>query len=636
MNTHVTECPYPGLRPFKYEESDIFFGREEHTDQLLEKLGEVRFISVVGLSGCGKSSLIRAGMIAALRSGYLAKAGTIWHIAEMRPGEHPFLNLTKALLKEEIFAIAWNNILKQETSEEDVFAKLHKLLQSSPFSLIEILRRMEFSSSTNLLICVDQFEEIFRFPKEQNSNEIEKFINLLLTSIQQDEVPIYVVTTMRSDFIGHCARFYELPEVMNKGQFLVPRLTPEQQQIAIEAPAGIFGGKIESSLVDCLLNEMGNNPDQLPLLQHCLMRMWPHEISQKNIDFTISLANYQKIGGLKDALSNHAEEAYNALDDTRKQEIAETMFRFITERTPDRQDRRRPMPLNAIIDVTGSSLTDIKDVIDVFRHPDRCFLIPPINELLKSDSIIDISHESLIRQWHRMNEWVEQEAKSAENYQRLEQTACLWKEGKAGLWSSPDLDVALKWKKEEMPTAEWAKRYGSNFNLAMEFLNTSAKARDEQRLQKENEQRQKLQRTRRQLTWALIGLIVAVSLAIWALWERANAERAKIETEQALILVDQAREKAELHSTSFREMVNSTFGFLAESQQNKKFLNWAKDTGTIERLTPALRFMIDLSDTMDEEERNYWRNELPTMSEEHKLELLYLLGEEVLQNSKTN
>lgn len=125
---------------------------------------------------------------------------------------------------------------------------------------------------------------------------------------------------------------------------------------------------------------------------------------------------------MENALSNHADEAFAELDE-KGQHIAETMFRCLSERGPDQRDTRRPVKVREVAAVAKASVAEVIEVVEVFRHPERCFITPPAGVPLESDSVLDISHESLIRQWQRMNTWVDQEAKSVEIYRRLEQTA---------------------------------------------------------------------------------------------------------------------------------------------------------------------------------------------------------------------
>ena len=222
---------------------------------------------MVGPSGCGKSSLVRAGLIAALETGFLADAGAGWRIAEMRPGDLPLVRLAAALLAPSHSAqnAAWTPVKS---------AIVQAMLRRGPLGLIEILRETRLPASENLLLLVDQFEEIFRFREQGSADDADAFVALLLASSAQREIPIYVVITMRSDFLGDCALFTGLPEAINDSQYLTPRLSRDQIRAAITGPARVFGGDVEPALVNRLLNEIGPDPDQLPLLQHALMRMW--------------------------------------------------------------------------------------------------------------------------------------------------------------------------------------------------------------------------------------------------------------------------------------------------------------------------------------------------------------------------
>ena len=271
----MSDAPYPGLRPFKRGETDIFFGREEQTDELVDRLSRTRFLSVVGPSGCGKSSLVRAGLLDALETGFMAAAGAGWQVADMRPGGRPMLRLADALLA-----------MSGRPRYDNDSAFLQAALERGPRSLIEYLDDLPLPKGDNLLILVDQFEEIFRFALGTGQEEADTFVALLLAATKQREQPVYVVITMRSDFIGDCARFTGLAEAVNEAQFLTPRLTREQSREAIEGPARVFGGEVEPALVNRLLNDMGTDPDQLPLMQHVLMRMWTRATNDRKFHDT--------------------------------------------------------------------------------------------------------------------------------------------------------------------------------------------------------------------------------------------------------------------------------------------------------------------------------------------------------------
>jgi len=547
----TTQIPYPGLRPFERSESDIFFGREEQTDQLLRTLENKHFLAVVGPSGCGKSSLVRAGMIAGLETGYMAKAGARWRVATMRPSASPFPKLAAALLDD--------SALGERRDHEGAGAFLEATLRRGPLGLIEVLRETPLPSGTNLLLLVDQFEEVFRFRASTDHDEADAFVALLLSSTQQESF-IYVVLTMRSDYIGDCAIFAGLPEALNQSQYLTPRLTREQRRSAIVGPARVFGGDVEPQLVNRILNEMRPEPNLLPVFQHLLMRMWTYDRSRTtdgnaslgaedgstrapalaaaqaprtawlgNIGSSaaavtvaeprdtangriLTLRDYDAVGGFANALSNHANEVFDSLNETQRK-TATVMFRRLCERGHQLRDVRRPTPLLEILELAHLNLDGVTQVADAFRSPEHSFLTPSFPEPLTTETVLDITHESLIRQWDRLNKWVELERESARTYRFLVENASLWKEGKAALWGTPNLDEAIYWQQHENPTKEWAKRYGGDFELAEEFLKASRQKRDAELAETKAQQERRLRRAYRLIT-ALVLTVVALVLGI--------------------------------------------------------------------------------------------------------------------------
>ncbi len=186
---------------------------------------------------------------------------------------------------------ASSKVTKNEISSEELTLKLavtETVLRRSAVGLRDYSNSNEFAEDENLLIVVDQFEELFRFKKENQAqiineksetqekaeNEASAFVKLLLEAVTDKTKRVYVVITMRSDFLGDCSQFRDLPETINKGQYLIPRLTTEQLRKAIESPAKVKGARIQPALVARLLNDIGDDQDQLPVLQHALMRTW--------------------------------------------------------------------------------------------------------------------------------------------------------------------------------------------------------------------------------------------------------------------------------------------------------------------------------------------------------------------------
>ena len=208
---------------------------------------------------------------------------------------------------------------------------IESTLRRSTLGLAEAVKQSNLSSHENLLVVIDQFEELFRFNRyEKRSRDGKRdslhFISLLLNASQQRNVPIYVVFTMRSDFLGECTQFRGLPEAINEGQYLIPRMTREERKAAITGPVAVGGATITPRLVTRLLNDVGDNPDQLPILQHALMRTWDHWLEEGSHDEVIDLEHYEAIGTMKKSLSLHAEEAYESLIRIRKKRFVKNFL----------------------------------------------------------------------------------------------------------------------------------------------------------------------------------------------------------------------------------------------------------------------------------------------------------------------
>jgi WD40 repeat protein len=463
--------PFPGLRPFEFHESHLFFGREGQSRQLMEKLGRTRFLAVVGASGGGKSSLVRAGLLPDLYGGLMKGAGSNWRMALMRPGDDPIGNLARELNSADAFG----------PGDDMRIATTEATLRRGNLGLIEVARQAGMKATENLIVVADQFEELFRIKQttqepalhEERANDNAAFVKLLLEAAAQRDLKIYVTLTMRSDYLGECAQFQDLPETINESQYLIPRLTREQRRLAITGPVAVGGAEIAPRLVTQLLNDAGDNPDQLPILQHALMRTW--EKWERERTGPLDLHHYQAVGTTAQALSLHAEEAFGALHG-RQPKIAETLFKRLTEKVADNRESRRPATVAEIRAVAAVDEPEILEVIEVFREAGRSFLTTSPGGTLKAESLIDISHESLIRGWRRLKDWVDEEAQSARIYKRLAATAVLHVDKNSELWRGSDLREALAWSRRQNPNADWAQRYHPDFKLAKQFLEESRNA----------------------------------------------------------------------------------------------------------------------------------------------------------------
>lgn len=533
--------PFPGLRPFEPDEDHLFFGRESQIDELLRRLRTSRFLAILGTSGCGKSSLVRSGLIPSLYGGAMTRAGSSWRIAILRPGEDPIGRLAAALDAPEA--------LGQEEGGDDLSrGLLEATLRASNQGLIECVRQARIPQRDNVLVLVDQFEELFRFKqsrREQGRDEAVAFAKLLLEASRNHEVPVYVALTMRSDFIGNCLELPELPEAINEGLYLVPRMTRDELRAAITGPVAVGGAAIAPRLVSRLLNDVGDDPDQLPILQHALMRTWDRWDEDHAPGEPLDLRHYEEIGTMKEALSRHAEEALGELDE-RGRTVAETLFRALTERGGDGKGIRRPVRLAEVGTLTGGGTDEIATVAERFRQPGRSFLMPPAGVELRSDSVLDLSHESLMRIWGRLHQWAEEEGQSAQVYLGLARAAARHESGISALWRDPELQIALNWRRQQSPTEAWAARYDPSFERAMRFLDASAAERDREIAEREESRRRKLRQAR-----TLTAVFAAAALGLLALGVFAFSQ--KNQAEQALATVSQQKNEIDRQNRRLKE-----------------------------------------------------------------------------------
>jgi WD40 repeat protein len=508
--------PFPGLRPFKPHEDAIFFGRHEQVSDMLQRLETCRLLTVVGASGCGKSSLVRAGLLPALHDGLLFGAGSEWRTVILKPGSDPYRELARALVE--------SLPAPNPSDSDDWWSYVQAMLLSGDNGLIRVVNEAGLPHGTSVLVLVDQFEELFRYrsvARNQGQDAAEKqhatyeernnanaFVNLLLETVRRQngsegvsgwlrtggmisgptpKHPIFVVLTMRSEFLGHCDAFLGLPEAVSQSQFLTPRMTREQLKDAIVRPLELFEAVAHPALVNRILNDVGTDQDSLPLMQHALLRSWqnakerlerqPLESRQK---VELKIADYEKAGGLQRALSLHADEAYAELrrdpaQGESYQRIARQLFLSLCRQTSEGVMVRNPIQVTEAAAIAGVSAESILDVAAVFCKEGRNFITSSAGDHDPGpNSTLDISHESLIRNWNTLKAWIKTEMQSAADYAWVLQAAERWKAG-GDLFYGPNLRIALAWKQKARPSARWAASYAGDFDLAMRFLQESKK-----------------------------------------------------------------------------------------------------------------------------------------------------------------
>lgn len=501
MTASVSDLsPYPGLRPFLREESHLFFGREECIATMVDRLEKNRFLAVLGASGSGKSSLVKVGLIEALERGDMQEAGRSWRIVQFKPQGRPMYELAQALLG--------------KSASPQQIELMVAFLRRGPRSLLEWCESGQLKPGENLLVFVDQFEELFRYRTYAGREEAEAFVALILRTKNTRQLPVYVTLTMRSEFLGACAMIEDLAEAMNDGQFLTPQMNRDQCRAAIVGPARVGDFDVEPALVNRLLNDLASysasdehlvqeandgsafsdvssqsdrfarRADQLPLLQHALNGLYSWTRAQSPSGrIVLKLKDYDALGGLQGSLNRHADsilaEVEQKLGPERAQKVSAKLFRGLVSGTSPADAQRRPVRFPDLIKLCDGDEAAVRTIVEAFRKTRRNFLTPDPSKDIDDNSIIDISHESFIRQWTRLSAWLETEVQDAQSWRRLADAAADEGKGSGGLLRGPNLQTLLYWRRQASPTKEWAGRYGATedeYNSAISFLERSRRA----------------------------------------------------------------------------------------------------------------------------------------------------------------
>ncbi len=496
--------PFPGFRPFQQKDEYFFFGRDQQIAEVLTNLGSHQFMALLGDSGSGKSSLVKAGIFPSLHGGYLTPYGSKWQMIEFRPRNKPLENLAHAVA---------NLDLEKDYSHEEILEELNL----NRAGLVTFLEETFQKTKRNILVYIDQFEELFsyNFQNQTSENyEIElrkqktitrTFINLLIQAASKTDRPFFIMLTMRSEFLGQCTEVPGLTQAINKGHYLVPRLTREQFKEGIQGPVLLNGVEISQRLVSRVLNDIPNSQDQLSILQHGLMRTWNNwekdeEAKAKNL---LDLEHYAP---LKNSLDTHLGNIYSSLDKKQKF-ICEKIFVRLSGNLFDRPGVRTPTSLQELKAICEAD-QEVEDVINAFRGPNENFLTPYKFETqnLSDEDIIDISHESIMRNWSQLKIWIREEENRAKIFIDLYEAESNLK----AFWRNPDLQQALDSSKDV--NEPWLQRYVEKPESAFAFLIASKEA-----FAKE-------QRSRRLRLFAF-GIIIPALLVLGYLWYSTNNQK---------------------------------------------------------------------------------------------------------------
>ncbi len=396
-------CPYKGLNFFDEADADFFFGREQLTAKIVDRLinlvitstEESRFLAVIGASGSGKSSLVRAGVLPALRWNPKTVG---WSIHVLTPTAHPLESLALALTVDE------NTV--------GLAAQLIDDLTKDQRSLNLFLKK-EFRDrgSSHSLLVIDQFEELFVLCHAEA--ERKAFIDNLMDAIFDADGPAVVLITLRADYYGRCAGYERLRDVLSRQQEYIGEMTQEELRHAIVEPAHRARWEIEPGLVDLLLRDVGNEPGALPLLSHALLETW-----QRRRGRIMTMSGYTSSGGVHGAIAETAEAVFKDQFTHEQQAIARQVFMRLTEfgEETDTIDTRRRVDFTELV-IDPEKTESIKSVLKILADARLITL---------GQDTVEVAHEALIREWPTLREWIEENREGFRLHRYLTGAAQEW------------------------------------------------------------------------------------------------------------------------------------------------------------------------------------------------------------------
>ncbi len=566
------EPPFKGLQYFDEADADLFFGRERLTAKLVSRLRESNFLAVVGASGSGKSSMVRAGLLPALQRGELlidsvsppeGSARWLYHV--ITPTSRPLEALAVGLTRDAESVTATATLMDDLTRDPRslhlfVRRRLGTQGNSRNSGNSGVLSPTSGGDrvGNHLLLVVDQFEELFTLCRDEA--ERKAFIDNLLTatvppvpsvpsvpsSIPTGEGPTIVVIALRADFYAHCAEHAALRDTLAKHQEYIGRMSAEELRRAIEEPAKRGGWTFEPGLVDLLMRETGSEPGGLPLLSHALLETW-----QRRRGRTLTLRSYAESGGVHGAIAKTAESVYQRFT-PEQQAIARSVFIRLTELGEGTQDTRRRAALNELT----SRPDDVPDVGSVLN------ILADARLVTLTEETAEVAHEALIREWPTLRQWLSEDREGLRQHRHLTEAAREWEalgRDPGELYRGARLAQAVEWAETHAGELNALER--AYLDASREWAEREAAEREAQR-QRELEAARTLAETQAQAAHRLrlrnrvitaigvIALILAVLAGVFGAQSGQNAEEARrnlgvAEEQRGVAVAAQATAEAE-------------------------------------------------------------------------------------------
>ena len=494
--------PYKGLRAFQEPDAVDFHGRDALIEELVEAVSRGRMVTVVGASGSGKSSVVRAGLLPQLRSGAIASSEE-WLTTDMFPGTHPLEEMERALLR-------------VATSRP---ADLYESLTADARGLVRAVKEICPADEDEVLLLVDQFEELFSLVSSSATRR--HVLDLLAAAANEDDSRVRVVLTLRADFFDQPLRYPAFAELMKSNIVTVSPPTADGLARAVSQPALNSGVTLEPGLVNQIVDDVSQQPGGLPLLQYALTEMF----ESREVDVLTKRA-YESTGGVGGAIARRAEEIYTDLSSEGKEATRQLFLRLVAVDEAGDDTRRRVLQTELMsLAVDQSLMTTVIQSYGSYR------LLSFDRDAASRTPTVELAHETILAEWDRLRAWIDERREDLLVHRRIHVLVRDWKESgrdSSYLMRGGRLEQGLLWRdRTDIAVSE----------DEAEYVAASVAIEQRERAERQSLER-KATRRRRVALWSLAGgFVIAAVLGIYAIVQRNDAiESAALATARELTL----------------------------------------------------------------------------------------------------
>lgn len=538
--------PFKGLNPYSEQDKDNFLGREEEVEYLLQIIQKNKLITLTGMSGSGKTSLVLAGLIPRLRNGFLGQAGKEWSVCYCRPGTAPIENFVQSLTH--------NGALRMDkkSNTEDFEQYLNIIETKGNLGLIDIYKNSEIFNKKNLLVVVDQMEDLFNLDpyfEANKSNQDELLIEMLSRTVKTTETAIYVVLSIQSEYVSRLIDYSKLQEIRSKSQYSLQNISTKKIALMIKQQFNKNKIYFNDDAINPIIEKVSNDNSLLINFQFLCFRLF-EKFSDQNKNLTQE--EIDEVGGLNDCINLAYEDFFQSKNEEEKIAFEKLIRSFILFKEEGMETRCQQF--KNIVTISGIETKQLVNLLFELRGvfgSSFDFIEPlisgreiKIKRDIKSTHYVSMKYQKA-RSWKHEKVWLEEEEDNYDKYKVFAAMTKRFLSGDGSLLISPELDIAVDWRKKTTHSLEWSKKYNEDYLKIIDYIDQSDEANKKKRKNEEIKLKRKRKITRQVISAMSLLVLVAFGMFINATISRQRAkENEKIAIKKSN-LAQIAQEEAE-------------------------------------------------------------------------------------------